>query len=231
MLIKETFYLRFFRFILIGTLVSLVASTAISISDCTENLTTTDTCGDSGETAAVYCIRDKVLYSLQESNSDTCISKFTLIEGINILEINGNSISTINFTSFDFTNDLSKVVIVNCNDSKCSQTYGIIKDENDTYYYIKSDNNAAAGTISDTGCSSSNVGLLIKQTVNGAANTIVLCLSESKFIPITSTAGSYLMDTTGTGAPMTVASNKYGVVTVSANYFVLDNLYTSKSLI
>jgi len=142
------------------------------------------------------------------------------------LIINGNDISAINFSTFDYSKDLSKVVIVNCNNSKCSQTSGIIKDNNN-FFYIKSDGNSSANNPVNGSCTS-NVGLLITQTVNNVPNTYVLCLSESKFIPFTSTTDKYLMDATSGSVPMTVASGKVGVVTVNANYFALDNLYTSK---
>lgn len=157
-------------------------------------------------------------------------------EAVNIVLVNGKSVTALGGTTIDPSGNLDQVAIVNCDDSQCVQTQGIVKN-NDAYYSISPASNALIESTDYSGAScSGNAGKLqtITRTVAGVAQSPVveLCLSNEKSTPLTTGASNFLLEGTALNAvAITITGENSGatnrVINVGTNYFVYDALFTT----
>lgn len=156
---------------------------------------------------------------------------------VNILKIDGKTVETLNTS--DINSDLGKVAIINCNDSNCVQTQGIIKDGTGAYYSITPAENASINdsTYKSVTACTDNSGKLATITREGASPGVEICLSSSKSTPLaTGTTYNFLLEDTSLNAltitltgENSAATNR--VLKVGTNYFVFDALYTTGTFI
>jgi len=181
-------------------IISLVeAAAAEALPSCPSTFTSTS-CSDTSA-ANYYCTKDDVIYELETSEATDCISKID--SSINIFEVSkSGSVYTISKVNLAATVGIAaNLVIYSCDGSKCTRTYGYIKDSTD-YYSVGT---SASSKLSDSNivssCTEGNIGKLYKDA--NASNAIKLCLAAE----------------IGTQSITTSSSKKYVMINKASNIF------------
>lgn len=177
-------------------------ATVDNISDCSSN--------------AFHCIDSNIIYGYNFRNG--CKAK--LGGGVHIFLISNFGSKKANLET-DISGSITKASIYNCDDTKCVQTFGYIKDSAKYYSIGISGNNAEVVQVEE--CSAHTTDGKIASTSGPK-----LCLGVST---VSSTFQSKHLLLIGAKSDITnpFTSSESAVnlaILADSNYFVLDNLYS-----
>ncbi|ORX41823.1 scaffoldin [Piromyces finnis] len=175
----------------------------VTVNECSDEIKNNESYNSNLESNS-YCITGKKIISLNNNNTPVSITESDLTAGIHLIKFDGsiNEVSLIKDESIN-ENDIKKYALINCDDKKCKQTYGYVKDRENSYLIGKSESRAiipksscsAFGDILTSSfnlCIDSNNNTLNLNYENNAKNYIITAPANNKFTEISLEASIFI---------------------------------------